>query len=229
VVEGATLIAEAVEAGWRLECEFVAPGGTAVGGGPVAHLAEGVVERVATTEHPQPNLGLFRMPTTHHDLAVDEFVVMADQLADPGNLGTLLRSAEASGAHAVVLTAGSVDPFNPKVVRASAGALFHVPVVTAELDDLRDAGFRLIGSSSHEGRPHTEIDWSGRVALVLGNEARGLAPDAPVDEWVTIRHAGRAESLNVAMAGTVLCFEAARYRNDATLRRNALDPSTGEA
>jgi len=112
----------------------------------------------------------------------------------------------------VVLTPGSVDPFNPKVVRASAGAVFHVPVLNATLDDLVAAGLRLIGTSSHRGDAHTTADWSGRIALVMGNEAHGLADDAPVDDWVRIEHNGRAESLNVAMATTLLVFEAARHR-----------------
>ncbi len=99
-----------------------------------------------------------------------------------------------------------------KVVRASAGALFNVPVVGASLDEVRSAGFGLIGTSSHLGDRHTEADWSGKVAIVLGNEAHGLADDADVDRWVRIEHRGRAESLNVAMAATILVFEATRDR-----------------
>jgi tRNA G18 (ribose-2'-O)-methylase SpoU len=87
-----------------------------------------------------------------------------------------------------------------------------VPVIGATLDDVRAAGLRLVGTSSHVGAPHTAATWTDRVALVLGSEAHGLAEDAPVDDWVRIEHAGRAESLNVAMAATVLCFEIARQR-----------------
>jgi RNA methyltransferase, TrmH family len=171
-----------------------------------------VLERVASTERPQPNIAVVRMPAGVPGIDTATFVVVADQLSDPGNLGTILRSAEAAGVDAVVLTPGSVDPFNPKVIRASAGALFHVPVVDADLAEVRGAGLRLLGTSSHRGARHTDVDWSGRVALVLGNEAHGLGPDAMVDEWVRIEHRGRAESLNVAMAATVLVFEAARRR-----------------
>jgi TrmH family RNA methyltransferase len=210
VVEGATLIAEAVAAEWSIEAEFVAPGGRPVSRATVFHLAAGVLERVASTERPQSNLAVVTMPEPAR-LAGD-LIVVADQVGDPGNLGTILRSAEAAGADAVVLTPGAVDPFNPKVVRASAGALFHVPVVAATIPDVRAAGFRVLGTSSHLGTPHTGLDWSGRVALVLGNEAHGLPDDAPVDGWVRIEHRGRAESLNVAMAATVLLFEAARAR-----------------
>ena len=92
-----------------------------------------MIERVASTESPQPILAVVRIPPPALDLATAGFVLVADRIADPGNLGTILRSAEAAGVDGVVLTAGSVDPFNPKVVRASAGALFRVPVLDADL------------------------------------------------------------------------------------------------
>jgi TrmH family RNA methyltransferase len=183
-----------------------------VSGAPVFELAEGVLERVATTERPQPNVAIVAMPDRPQVLGGASLVVVADRINDPGNLGTMIRSAEAAGADAVSITPGSVDPFNPKVVRASAGALFHVPVVEASLAEVRDAGLRLVGTSSHRGVAHTELDWSGRIALVLGNEASGISDDEPVDAWVRIVHRGRAESLNVAMATTLLVFEAARHR-----------------
>jgi TrmH family RNA methyltransferase len=214
VVEGPVLVGEALTAGWAVEAQFVAPGVEPVDGPtPVLHLAPGVAERVAATEAPSGLFAVVGIPE-HVPDALDgaDFAVVADGLGDPGNLGTVLRSAEAAGADAVVLTPGTVDPYNPKVVRASAGALFHVPVITATLEDVRAAGLRLVGTSSHRGRPHTELDWTGRLAIVAGSEAHGLADDAAVDEWVRIEHRGRAESLNVAMAVTVLCFEAARHR-----------------
>jgi TrmH family RNA methyltransferase len=151
-----------------------------------------------------------------------------DRIGDPGNLGTILRSAEAAGADLVVLTPGSVDPYNPKVVRASAGALFHVPVLEADLDDVTAAGLVPVGTSSHDSpnrtvQRHTEADLMGRVAIVMGNEAAGLPGDwtdtsGPIRRWVTIPHRGRSESLNVAMATTVLVFEVMRQR-DAAERR----------
>lgn len=199
----------------------MAPGADPASPAPLFELADGVLERVATTDHPQPNLAVVGIPagTASHDAlrarpgAHGRFVLVADRLNDPGNLGTILRSSEAAGVDAVVLTPGSVDPFNPKVVRASAGALFHVPVVAATLDDLRASGFRLVGTSSHQGDRHTDADWSGDIALIVGNEAHGLPDGAPVDAWVRIEHHGRAESLNVAMAATLLVFEAARCRS----------------
>ncbi len=212
VVEGAVLIGEAVSAGWQIEAEFVAPGHDPVTAADWYELAPGVLDRVASTEHPQPHLAIVRQPAGQTGVPQSGFVVVVDQLNDPGNLGTILRSTEAAGVDAVVLTPGSVDPFNPKVVRASAGSLFHVPVVTATLDDIRAAGFRIVGTSSHQGDRHTDADWTGDVALVMGNEAHGLPDDTPVDAWVRIEHRGRAESLNVAMATTLLVFAAAERR-----------------
>jgi TrmH family RNA methyltransferase len=110
------------------------------------------------------------------------------------------------------------------VLRSSAGAIFHVPVIVASLDDVVAAGFELAGTSSHEfpGRTvveHTAADLTGRIAIVMGNEAAGLPDEwndqtGPVGTWITVRHHGRSESLNVAMAATILVFEAARQRSD---------------
>ena len=219
VVEGAILIAEAVAADWELEAEFVAPGAEPVSEAPIFELADGVMERAASTERPQPNIAIVRMPAATATLVDAGFILVADQLNDPGNLGTILRSSEAAGVEAVVLTPGSVDPFNPKVVRASAGALFHVPVITATLDDVRAAGLALVGTSSHLGDRHTDADWSGRIAIVMGSEAHGLPDDAPIDRWVRIEHRGRAESLNVAMATTLLVFAATNSGRTPTADR----------
>ena len=172
-----------------------------------------MAERVAATDTTPGLFAIVRAPTP--DPTVLEragFVVVADRIGDPGNLGTILRSAEAAGVEVVVVTPGTVDVFNPKVVRASAGALFHVPVLATDLAAVRQAGLRLVGTSSHRGTPHVEADWSGRLAIVAGSESQGIDGDASIDEWVQIEHRGRAESLNVAMAVTVLCFEAVTRR-----------------
>jgi len=213
VVEGPSLVRQASAAGWQIEAQFVAGRTTPVEvDAPVFTLADGVLERVASTEAPQPVLAI--VATREAVLPADaSLVVVADQLGDPGNAGTIIRSAEAAGADAVVLTPGSVDPFNPKVVRASAGSLFRVPVVTAPLDSI---SLRRLGTSSHHGEDYTAVDLTAPVELVIGNEAHGLPDDAAVDGWVTIP--GAVESLNAAMAATVLLFEAARQRRQSTER-----------
>jgi TrmH family RNA methyltransferase len=212
VVEGAGLLAQAVAAGWAVEAQYVAPGADAVRcDAPLYELAPNVLERVATTEHPQPVIAVVHQRLQGLPVGAT-FVMVADRVADPGNAGTIIRSAEAAGAQAVAFTPGSVDPFNPKVVRATAGSLFRLPVVSCELEELRAAGLQLLATSSHHGTPYTDVTLTGPVAVVVGNEAHGVPDDAPVDGWITIPHAGAAESLNVAMAATVLAFEVARQR-----------------
>jgi TrmH family RNA methyltransferase len=210
-------VREALAAGLQLEAIYVGPGAPAFAAGnvPVVEVGAGVIERVASTVTPQPVLAV----ATRCDVAIDAiagsavFVVVGAGLADPGNVGTVLRSAEAAGADAVVLTEGSVDAFNPKVVRASAGALFHVPVVVdVAVGALGRLGLPLLGAVATGGVPYDEAPLDVPFALVLGSEAHGLPDGLTVDGLVSIPHTGRAESLNVAMAATVLCFEAARRR-----------------
>jgi TrmH family RNA methyltransferase len=192
-------------------------------GVPVAELKEGVLEKLGSTRTPQPVLAVAPIPppAAITDLVGPGPVVVVVDVADPGNLGTLLRSAEAAGAAGIVCCGETVDVYNPKVVRASAGSIFGVPVVEARdgadvagvLGQLGEAGRRRLGATGR-GEPAASVDLRGPVALVLGNEAHGLS-DAVlrhVDGLVAVPMAGAAESLNVAMAGTVLLFEAARQR-----------------
>ncbi|HEX6569753.1 MAG TPA: RNA methyltransferase, partial [Acidimicrobiales bacterium] len=140
-------------------------------------------------------------------------------VSDPGNAGTLLRSAEAAGGGAVLFCNGSVDPYGPKCVRSSAGSVFRLAVArdgpaAAALAALAAAGVRSVATLARGAPPYDAVDLTGPVALVLGSEAHGLPAAVAVaaDTAVTIPMAGRAESLNVGMAGTILCFEALRQR-----------------
>jgi TrmH family RNA methyltransferase len=247
VIEGTKLLAEALAAGIPVESVFFAP--DLVGPGDPLHalidrahdagtrvyeLGADVLARVAGTVTPQPVLAVVPevdVPLDTLEQRNADLVVVCVDVRDPGNAGTVLRSAEAAGAGGVVCCDGSVDVFNPKTVRASAGALFHVPVVrggdaASVLGQLGLWGLRRLGTSATGGHEYTEVDMTGPVALVLGNEAHGL-PDHLhdhiddhidgdlIDEWVTIPMVGRSESLNVGMAAAVLCFEAARQRRAA--------------
>jgi TrmH family RNA methyltransferase len=218
VVEGEQLLVEAIRGEWTVLDVFVDPDREVsidLSRLMVHELKAGVLERVATTESPQAVIAVVKRKEWSVQ-ALHGWILALDRLADPGNVGTLIRSAEAFGACAVACVAGTAEPFSPKAIRASAGAIFHLPVLTnTTLDALRDRGFRLFGTTSH-GDPRTTslegANFDGDVAVVLGNEAHGMESDTPVDEWLSIPHVGRSESLNVAMAGTVVSYVVASRR-----------------
>jgi RNA methyltransferase, TrmH family len=235
VVEGAKVLGEALAAGVPVESVYIDPAllgpidpAQAVldqaysAGSRVYELEPGVLGKIASTVTPQPVLAV--VPDVDVPLAWlgthgADLVVVCVDVRDPGNAGTVLRSAEAAGAGGVVYCDGSVDLFNPKTVRASAGAVFHVPVVVggdaAEvLDRLGQWGLARLAACPGGGEEYTAADLTVPVALVLGNEAHGLPDrvDQKLDGRVTIPMAGQAESLNVGIAAAVLCFEAARQR-----------------
>lgn len=254
-MEGADVLATALGSGAPVESVFLGPGArrsTSVGpvvaeaferGARVFELAPGVLERVADTVSPQPVLAVvgFRpevleqgtRPAWAEGTGAGLVVVCAG-VRDPGNLGTIVRTAHASGAAAVVCAPGTVDVTNPKVVRSSAGSVFHVPVATvpADLDELGALagwGYRSVATVVSGGRSYDLVEWGGRVAVVLGNEAAGLDETylERVDEQATIPMAKGAESLNVAAVAAVLCFEARRQRVRAARVPGAGGPARG--
>ncbi len=137
---------------------------------------------------------------------------------DPGNLGTILRSAEAFSAVGVVLGEGTVSPFNPKVVRASAGSVFRLPVVRTRLSDalgrMKQSGRQLVATASHKGTPLDQVKFSGPLAIFVGSEGAGLPRDLiqAMDEVVAIPHAPQVDSLNVGVAASIVLYEVARRR-----------------
>ena len=177
----------------------------------VAALSDAVTPQGVVAVARSPLLELAALPTG--DLAV----VLAE-MRDPGNAGTLLRSAVAAGASALIFTRGAVDPLNPKTVRAAAGSLFSIPLASgASLDDavahLRRGGLEILGASSGAGPAH-ERDLTRPLALVLGNEAWGLSREHRrlLDGLVGISMPGPAESLNVGIAGSILLYECMKQR-----------------
>lgn len=222
VVEGPVLVRDAYDAGFTVVEQFIREDyNDYVAPVDVYELDEKTFRSVSDTENPRGILAVCEMadagPMSFTD---NDWLLVLSEISDPGNMGTLIRSAEAAGATGVVLVGSTVDPWSPKVVRASAGAIFHVPVWSVDsLDRLAEHGVRLLGTTSHDslGVSHPEsvyeADFAGLVGIVLGNEAHGLDPDAPVSSWVTIEHVGRSESLNVAMAGTVMAMHISRIRH----------------
>jgi TrmH family RNA methyltransferase len=158
-------------------------------------------------------------------LQVGPVIVLAG-LQDPGNLGTILRSAEAFGSAGVILGEGTVSPFNSKVIRASAGSVFRLPVVLGKaigkaaggLEEisfkLRAQSVRLIATSSHKGTPLDQANLTGPSAIFVGSEGSGLprAVLAQADELIAIPHMPQVESLNAGVAGSIVLYEAARQR-----------------
>ncbi len=232
MVEGAELLSVALDTGAPIEAVYVAPEGRSnpavadvvnrvfATGVRVFDLAPGVIERIADTVTPQPLLAVVGfVPAVLEDTKDSSAVVVCVDVRDPGNAGTMIRTADAAGIDAVICCEGTVDPTNPKTVRASAGSLFHLPVVAGGdpgfvLETLRSWGFTTVGTAVRDGVDYAAFDWRQRVAVVFGNEASGL--DASIserlDESVSIPMAGRAESLNVGVSAAVLCFEALRQR-----------------
>jgi TrmH family RNA methyltransferase len=189
-------------------------------GVPVIGLPPGSAERIGDTRTPQPVFAIIAKPRVTPVVLDDAtLLVVGVHLSDPGNVGTLMRSAAAAGAPVLTLGPGSVDAYNPKVVRASAGACFaiktleDVPAVEI-LETLGTRGVRRVGAVANGGRAPEAIDLCRPTALVLGHEARGLDPELPLEDRVSVPMR-TGESLNVAMAGTALLFEAARQRRSS--------------
>lgn len=234
MVEGPKLLAEAVDAGATIEAVYLDGRDASADhrelasrtGAAVLELRPGVLGRACDAVTPQPVAAVVAMPDVPLTAIKGTEALLAlicVELQDPGNAGALLRAAGAAGCGAVVFTAASVDPYNPKAVRSSAGALFHVPVVTgidAEevLDELGRWGVRRLGTAARGGGDYLDEDLTRATALVLGNESRGLPAmlDARLDGHVTVPMAAAAESLNVVTAAAVICFEANRQRRRAS-------------
>ena len=235
LAEGPQAVREALAADGLLEALFavdeVDPLVVQAGrsGAEVVLVSEDVMGKLTSTVTPQGLVGV----VPHVDVGLDALpregcVAVLHEVRDPGNAGTVLRSADAAGVGGVVFTEASVDVYNPKTVRASAGSLFHLPVVrgvTTEetIEHLRAGGFRILAMSADADADVYDEDLWGPVAFVFGNEAHGLPEEVVrlADAVVRVPHEGRAESLNLAAAATVCLFEWARRRRQGA--REALE------
>jgi TrmH family RNA methyltransferase len=226
-IEGLHLLQEAVKSGLHLYTVFVRSGNEglleqlALGDAEVLIVPEDIFSSAAMTEHPQGIAALVEAPqfSLPAILRGTPLVVIAAGLQDPGNLGTLVRSAEAFGATGMILLPGTVSLWNAKALRASSGSAFRLPVVSLAADDafaaLRAQKVKIFAAVARAGE--SEADLRPPCALLLGNEGAGL-PDAWIaqsDAQVTIPCPGPVESLNAAIAGSVLLYEAMRQRQPA--------------
>ncbi|HVF90939.1 MAG TPA: RNA methyltransferase [Blastocatellia bacterium] len=248
-LEGVRLIEDAIEAGARFETVAFTPALEATDRGLAlldalqsipcrgAHVSKQVMDAIADTESPQGIAAIISRP--HYDLPdvitrKSTLVVIADQLQDPGNIGTLIRTAEAGGAAGLVTTRYTVDPFNHKALRASMGAAFRLPIATDVTPDAiaalcKEMGMTIVASRppSPKGKPliedaaqaptfrvYSEADLTKPFALTLGGEAEGVSDEiaSRAEVFLNIPMADGIESLNVATAGAILIYEAARQR-----------------
>lgn len=232
LVEGLNLLSEAVRSNVVLrelihvdskadEARLIA--GQASEPIPIYQISEGLMDVISDVVTHQGIVGVLEQV----DESYEEFMrrdslsllLVADQVRDPGNLGALMRIADCAGAEGFLLTSGSVDVYNPKVVRSAAGSHFHLPLVRdvdiqVLANDVRERGMRLWGLDPHSGRNYLEVNYREPTALIMGNEASGLEEEDRrlVEDTVQIKMAGKAESLNVASAAAVVLFEALRQR-----------------
>ena len=204
------------------------PGGQAIfdrireGGHRIFRLPDRLMRNITDTVHSQ---GIFALvsppelvPEAVETLSGDLWVYL-DGIRNPGNLGTMIRNADAFGAGAILLSADSVDPYNSKVLRTSAGGILRVPVVQDVSSELlrglkEEGGFRLISCELGEGDDFDSISWGGRILLVFGNESRGVRKEISVlcQGSVRIPMRGRAESLNVGVAAGIIMYHARRWK-----------------
>ena len=188
----------------------------------VLALAGATFERVADAATPQGVMASVHLPVVEvASVASDGLVIVAHDLRDPGNAGTIIRSAEAAGARGVVFTGQSVDPCNPKALRASAGAIFQIPVAVGELDAVLEhfagQGALTWATVLDSERDVRDVDLSGANVVVIGSEAEGLdaAAIGACAGTFRIAMAGASESLNAGVAASLVAFRAMWQREDA--------------
>lgn len=229
--EGLKLVTDALDEGWPVHTVCFAaevraqPAVTRAAatvrarGGSVLEVSEPVLAKITRRDNPQMVLGVFRQRLT--SLAdvrpgKDDIWVALDQVRDPGNLGTIVRTVDSVGARGVILVGETCDPFSPEAVRATMGSMFHVPLVRtgrdAFLAHVRSAGIRLVGTHLKATHDHRTVASHEPTVLLMGNEQQGL-PEAMAeacDVRVKIPMVGRADSLNLAVATGVMLYELRR-------------------
>jgi TrmH family RNA methyltransferase len=232
-IEGPNLLEEALRANLRIESVFVAQGAEHLlealplsSETEILQLPRELLDGVLTTENPQAIAALVEPPEwTWADFldnhrGTSSLILVLAGLQDPGNLGAILRSAEAFGANGVLSLPGTVSAWNPKAVRASAGSVFRLPLLAASAEEcfthLRQAGVKIWTTTAAEAaEPVDHVNLTGAVALLIGNEGSGVPDElaARCDGSLTIPCPGLVESLNASVAASVLLYEAARQRS----------------
>jgi TrmH family RNA methyltransferase len=238
LVEGYRELARAIDAGITIEELYVARGlflghneqalvdrATATGT-EILEVGDAAFERASYRDRPEGLLAVarqFSAAVSDLDLDGNPLILVAEGIEKPGNLGTMLRTADAAGASAVIVADPTTDPFNPNVVRASLGTLFTVPLAVTDsanaVTSLRAHGVTILAATPDGARPHHSVDMTGPIALVVGSEQYGLSGAwlEAADARIVIRMPGSVDSLNAAMAAGILLFEAVRQREHLAL------------
>jgi RNA methyltransferase, TrmH family len=223
VAPGGNAVTAALGARWPLERLIVSPQDAQNGwqqiaeraGVPLVLADEAILEYIGDVPSAPDVLSIAKLPVREAATLPDSLTLVLDGIGDPGNVGTLIRSADAAGAGAVITSQNSADAFGLKAVRASAGSLFHLPPLSIEdnapealIHRLQRDAVPIVVAVAHDGQSCFDFRWPSRCALVLGHETRGVAPqwEDAANARVTIPMFGRAESLNVASAGAVLLY-----------------------
>lgn len=177
------------------------------------YVPKAVMNEISDTETPQGIAAVCRINLER--VNIDEEAgqyLLVDSVQDPGNIGTIIRTADSVGLSAVILGEGCADPYNSKVLRSTQGSIFHLPVIQGDLDrwinDLQDNGTPVFGSSLQDAKPYKTVEPPGVFALIVGNEGNGVAPHLlhKTDERLYIPIHGQAESLNVSVAAGILLY-----------------------
>lgn len=183
----------------------------------IIHTTEKIFKKISDTISPQMIMAIIKIPRYEESNYIKEngVYVIADNVQDPGNLGTIIRTADAFGISAVFTVNNCVDVFNPKVLRATMGSIFHIPVIATSsqiLLKLKRKGIKVFATHLKAKKFVHEYNISEKVAFVLGNEAKGVSVVDMVDDFVKIPMTGEAESLNVSIAASIFLYESQRQR-----------------
>jgi len=180
------------------------------------------IEKLTDTETPQGIMAVVQKEkfTLNKDFLKKASLLLGlDNIRDPGNLGTMIRTADAAGADGVLLSKGCVELYNPKVIRSTMGSIFHLPMIEnldlpEVIPDLKEAGFKIIVSEVHEGKDYTEVNYPEKTCLIIGSEVSGISKEISnlADERIKIPILGKAESLNASVAAGVLLYEIVRNK-----------------
>ena len=194
----------------------------------VFRLKKKEIEKLADTETPQGIMAVVqkkKLALSKDFLKNSSLLLGLDNIRDPGNLGTMIRTADAAGTNGVLLSKGCVELYNPKVIRSTLGSIFHLPVVEGldlkeVLPEIKVSGFKIFSSEVHQGKNYTKISYPEKICLLIGSEASGVRKEVSnlADEKIKIPIFGKAESLNASVACGILLYEIIRNKKGNFLK-----------